>query len=353
MTVINNIEIDDIQYERNLTREAIANNEPLEEKLHVVLVISNPCLYARRYILIREMIQRMELEESDVIVYVVELAYKEQKFLITSPKNPRHLQIRTAVPIWHKENMVNLAVRNLLPADWKAVAWIDADLAFENSTWAKDTLRILNGSKDIVQLFSHAIDMAMNNEAMNIFSSFGYQFMKGNPYSKNSINFWHPGYAWACTRRAYERMGGLFEVGILGSGDHIMALSFISQGLHAVNDASTDGYKTAVLDFQSKVKTLRLGYTPGLIRHYYHGEKKDRRYNDRWQILVKHDFDPMIHLMSDASGVLVPTSECPEQLLDDIMTYFSVRNEDSCYAQQSTKTSAVRRKSSGMKMTFG
>jgi hypothetical protein len=74
MTIINNIEIDDIQYRRNCIKEAILNNDPIEDKLHVVIAISNPCLYARRYILLKEFVQRMQLEESNVLLYIVELA---------------------------------------------------------------------------------------------------------------------------------------------------------------------------------------------------------------------------------------------------------------------------------------
>ena len=52
MTIINNIEIDNIDYTINSTKTAIANNNPIEEKLNVIIVISNPCLYAKRYILL-------------------------------------------------------------------------------------------------------------------------------------------------------------------------------------------------------------------------------------------------------------------------------------------------------------
>ena len=173
MTVINDIEIDDIHYIKNDIKEAIINNDPIDDKLHVIAVISNPCLFARRYILMKEFIRRIESEEPNVILYVVELAYGKQRFLITDKKNKRHLQIRCDVPLWHKENMVNLGIRKLLPTNWKAVAWIDADIEFENPTWAMDTLKILNGSKDIVQLFSHALDMNPIGEAMKIFTSWG------------------------------------------------------------------------------------------------------------------------------------------------------------------------------------
>lgn len=333
MTIINNIEIDDIQYKRNIIKEAIVNNDPIEDKLHVILCISNPCLYARRYILIKEFMNRMELEETNVLVYVVELAYKKQRFIITDSKNPRHLQVRTEIPIWHKENMINLGVQKLLPKNWKAMAWIDSDIEFDSPSWALDTLKVLNGTKDIVQLFGNCIDMDKDEEAMNIFTSFGHQYTKELPYSTQLQRFWHPGFAWACTNKAYEKMGGVYEGGILGSGDNIMALCLIQKGLKALNENSSEDYKNSVLDFQRRVKTLRLGYVPGVIRHYFHGSKKYRRYNDRWQILLKHDYSPTLHVTHDKEGVLVPTKDCPKEMLREIMEYFRERNEDEFYQE--------------------
>ena len=327
MTVINNIEIDAINLKRNEMRDAINNNDPIEDKLNVIIVISNPCLYAKRYKLANEFKKRME-DEEHVNLYIVELAYKEQKYYITDPKNPRHLQIRTDVPLWHKENMINIGVRKLLPPKWKAFAWIDADIDFESNSWALDTLKILNGSRDIVQLFSHAVDMDESGLAMSVFNSFGYQITKKNPYVRSGINYWHPGFAWACTRKAYNKMGGLYEYGILGSGDHNMSLSLVNNGLKSINNNTSDNYKKTILEFQEKVKNFRVGYTPGVIRHSYHGSKKNRKYVERWKILVEHQYDPLIHITNDENGIIIPTSEFPEGLKDDILDYFKQRNED-------------------------
>jgi hypothetical protein len=276
----------------------------------------------------KEFIQRMENDDSDVILYIVELAYKDQKFLITNKKNKRHLQIRCDVPLWHKENMINLGVKKLLPKDWKAFAWVDADLDFENANWASDTLRVLNGCKDVVQLFSHCDDMDLNERTMRVFNSAGFQYEKGNPYYGVGPNFWHPGYAWACTRRAYERMGGLYDVGILGSGDHVMTFSFLGRGLKAVNEFSSDEYKDTITEFERKSKGLRLGYVPGLIRHYYHGSKQNRKYSERWQILLKHNYNPLIHIKYNDDGIIVPTENMSKEFIDDIYNYFAERNED-------------------------
>jgi hypothetical protein len=327
MTVVNGIEIDILKYDINYTREAILNNDPIEEKLHVIAVISNPAQFARRYILAKEFIHRME-EDPNIIVYIVELVYGKQKHCITDAKNKRHLQLRTKYILWHKENMINVGVQKLLPKGWKAFAWIDADIEFENPSWAKDTLRILNGYKDVVQTFSHAVDMDTDESAMRIFTSFGYQYEKKQKYNKNPQNFWHPGYAWAMTRKAYERIGGLYEYAILGSGDNIMSLSLINNGLKGINDQSTDEYKKTIENFQTKMRTLRLGYTPGVIRHHYHGSKKKRGYNDRWKILTENNYNPLEHLFYDKNSLLVPTNSCPQDILDRIKEYFYDRSED-------------------------
>jgi len=328
MTVINNIEIDNINYKKNIIKDAINNNDPIEDKLNVIIVVSNPCQFASRYILAREFIKRFETEESDVNLYIVEMIYKNQRFLITSKNNNKHLQLETDTPLWHKENMINIGIQKLLPKNWKAVAWIDADVEFENSSWAKDTLKILNGTKDIVQLFSHCIDSNEFGYANKIFQSFGYKYTKGDPYCSIGTNYWHPGFAWACTRKAYEKIGGLFDLAILGSGDNIMAYALINQVLKSINKESTDDYKNLVLDFQNKIKSLRLGYVPGVIKHYFHGSKKNRKYTERWLILVNNNYLPSIHIEKDSNGILIPTHLCPKEMLDEIYNYFKERNED-------------------------
>lgn len=329
MTIINGIEIDDVKYIENEMKTAILNNDPLERVLHVVMVISNPCQFAQRYILAREFALRME-EEKDVLLYIVELAYNKQGFHVTDSKNPRHLQLKGSIPLWHKENMINIGIKKLLPPTWKVVAWIDADIEFENPEWAKDTLKILNGSRDIVQLFSHAIDMDSDENAMSVFPSFGFQFTKKRKYGLPGVNnMWHPGFAWACTRKAYEKIGSLYEESILGAGDHNMSLSLLNFGLKSVNPLTTEGYKESVLEFQKKAKNLRLGYVPGIIRHYFHGSKENRKYMERWKILVDHSYDPSLHITRNKDGLLIPTPECPKGLLEDILKYFAERMEDN------------------------
>ena len=351
MTIINFIEIDDIEYTSNNIKESIKTNTLNEDKLNVVICCSNPCQYASRYILAREFINRILKDDSEYVnLYIVELAYKlpnkeAHRFYITDKDNKNHLQIITdTAPLWHKENLLNIAINKLLPSNWKNVAWIDADIEFDNPNWALDTLKLLNNDSskgyDIVQLFSHALDLDANKNTMSIFSGFGYQYINNKSYSHsgNPNNQWHPGYAWAMNRKTYDKIGCLFEYGILGAGDHHMTLAWIQKANYSIHKDVSEGYKNKIIEYQEKCKNIKLGYTPGLIKHYYHGSKVKRYYNERWQYLIKNNFDPSIHLEKNEIGLLIPSKLCPPQLLHDIMFYFKSRDEDEKYKYNDTNT---------------
>ena len=353
MTIINGVEIGNLRYLSNDIKDAVKNNLPLEETLHVVITISNCCQYARRYILAKEFVKRIEMEETNVKLYVVEVAYdipgqdipgqETQGFHVTSCKNPRHLQLRAKVPLWHKESGIDVGIKKLLPPDWKAVAWIDADIEFDSPSWARDTLKILNGSRDVVQLFSHAIDLDIHGDAMNIFASFGYQYTYQRKYNHggHAHRSYHPGFGWACTRKFYDQIGSLYDLSILGSGDFNMALSMLGHGVKSLSEYVSEGYKRSILEFQEKAGEPKIGYVPGVIRHNFHGCKKNRRYSTRWMILVKHQYDPYVHVTKNKDGLIIPTEQCPKHLLDDIFDYFRQRNEDELFEQQMEKLSVA------------
>lgn len=312
---------------RYMLNTALHGNRQIEDCLHVVTCISNVCEYKRRWQLMKEFIQRMETTKK-VKLYVVEVAYGSQDFVMTTPDHPQHLQLRTEHALWHKENMINLAIKRLLPTDWKAVAWIDGDIEFENTDWVDYTLKTLT-QFDIVQLFSVCFDLDKQNIPMNIWQGFGYKFCNGQEFThQRGLNYWHCGYAWACTREFYEKMGGIYDKSILGSGDYIL-----SQRLFG-NIASLD---ESLIDFRKDIAChyveidemdVRVGYIPCVIKHYYHGEKTNRKYIQRNEVLVEIQYDPAKHITYDNNGLIVPSACMPNETLEKILQYFSQRNED-------------------------
>jgi hypothetical protein len=329
MTIINGIEIDNIKYIPNNIKQSLKKNKCIEDKLNVIIVISNCSQFATRYRLAKEFIERIKNEEEYVNLYIVELAYYDQDYQITDDNNKNHLQLKSNFPLWHKESMINIAVKQLLPKDWKAFAYIDADIEFDNIHWAMDTLKLLQ-SYDIVQLFSHAIDMNKYQYTMKMYSGFGYSYSNGKKYISdgNSPDYWHPGYCWAMTRSFYEKIGSLLECGILGSGDFYMALALIQKN-DKINRDYSKGYRNAIIDFQTRAEGVKMGYTPGVIKHHYHGTKANRKYNERWKLLVKYEYDPDVHLTKNKDGLIIPTEDMPKELLNEIIEYFNQRLEDN------------------------
>jgi len=83
-----------------------------------------------------------------------------------------------------------------------------------------------------------------------------------------------------------------------------------------------------MLIYQKLASKLRLGYTPGIIRHYYHGSKINRKYTERWKILMKFNFSPLTHITYDYSGIIIPTNNFSKEFKDEIFNYFKERKED-------------------------
>ena len=333
--------------------QIIRNTEPLEEFLHAIIVYSNPYHFKRRLQLAKEFINRIE-KEPNVILYVVEMIYDESDvYEITDKENPRHLQLKTDTILWHKENMINIGVEKLLPPNWKAFAWIDADIEFENPSWALDTLKILNVKRDIVKLFSHEISMDQNQMTLQFFSSYGYQYEKHKNYNMNQKmmdgipDMKTPGYAWAMTRNMYEKIEGLYEYCIIGSGDTIMTMCLVGLLKNYINNhiCYSEDYYHNVMSYQQLFlnNTFSFSYVPGIVHHYYHGSVQNRNYVTRHNILKKFNYSPSIHLFHDEQGVITPTPSFPTPLKESLRFYFFIRNEDENTYDMEKKQSLMHR----------
>ena len=292
--------------------------------LYVIAVISNPARFARRYELFNEFCDRMR-KEPRVHLFTVELQQGHRPFVTDST-----IKLRTDDEIWYKENLVNIAASHL-PKDWEYMAWIDADIEFQNKHWVSETIELLQTYK-VIQMFSHAIDLGVKDETLQVHVGFAYQYCNGETWNlpNKYTKLWHPGYAWAITRKAYDGIGGLIDFGILGAGDHHMSLSFIGLVNRTLHKDLHEHYKLLCNIYQERCdKHIKrsIGFLHGTILHHFHGCKLDRKYVDRWQILIKNKFDPLRDIVKNCEG-LYCLDDDKIQLRDDIITYFRQRNED-------------------------
>jgi hypothetical protein len=286
------------------------------------------------------------------ILYTIELATRDRHFEVTQAGNPQSIQLRSPAILWHKENLANIATRNL-PADAEYVALIDADVQFVRPDWVQETLHQLQIYR-VVQMWNHAIDLGPDFQPIaqcsSLFFNYGRNKTILQPLAKGrqtaqarpaateqGMNYQggagmlHTGYAWAWRRSALSDVGGFGDIGILGSGDRHMAYGLIGEVDRSFPTGIAESYKAYWRTWQARAQEhikRKVGTVAGTILHYWHGSKQHRRYQDRWKILVDDKYEYLQDLTYDFQGVL-ELNERNTKLRDDVIAYFAVRNEDS------------------------
>jgi hypothetical protein len=185
--------------------------------------------------------------------------------------------------IWSKEILINKIVSEI---DTDYILWIDGDIIYEDLSWL-DNLDNVIGDNEFIQLFETINYLGENGELLESHKSLA---------SDNSDNVdnllgkgYKPGGSWM-TRTKILKSKPLFEKMLVGGGDTILAYGLYGKEngwtLGKVKEGSEEVYELAkkwISDFGKK----KVGYLPVTINHLYHGDLKDRNYNDRYKNLKK------------------------------------------------------------------
>jgi hypothetical protein len=303
-------------------------------QLHVFTARSNPLHWTSTH---RNWLKfARAMLDAGVTLTVAECAFGEEDHRCAM-EGVRHIGVRAKTRVWNKENLLNIGVHR--SPDAKYIAWVDADIIFRRPDWPIATLQALQ-HYDVIQPWSDAYDLGPNDEHIAVHRSFCRQFFHRQPLTAASRQYWsgdggrhtypHSGYAWAMTRQAFDWVGGLFELGGMGSGDHHMSLALVGMGNASVPHSVAEAYRREVLRWEGRALrhiNRNVGYCQGTIEHLFHGRKTDRGYQSRWAMFLKHDFDPLEDLKRNSHGVLEFASNKPE-LRHDFDLYLQSRNED-------------------------
>lgn len=306
-----------------------------DNTLHVIGVITNPVRYQSRYRLFHQWAKEM-LSAANVKLYVCEGIYGDRQ-AECAPENKEYEyhSVKINSEIWIKENLINIAVKAMLPKDWKYMAWIDCDVHFHNPNWALATLQQLQ-HYTILQPWGDAIDLDFYGGVHQAFKSFGSFCAKGKPMAHHGKDpyapYGHSGFAWACTRYFYENVQKLADFNPVGAGDHAMAWGCMDQIEKTMPSTISKDYQDTCSRWANKASfacAKLVGFVPGTITHHFHGPKAMRNYWNRWDILTSNDFEPSRDLSYDSQGVMQLCGANKYKIEQGIMLYNRQRMEDS------------------------
>lgn len=293
------------------------------EKIHLITVIYNFAENKSRYTLTNNFIETYKLHPQ-IELYIVELTYMNKNPKIVDINNKNHLHVKSNTPLWHKENLINLAVEKLIPKTCEYIAWIDGNIEFKNNDFVDKIFESLK-IYDFIQIFSKC---ERNDIALK--ESFGKKIndmIKNNTRPNFISDFGHTGYGFATKKSAFNKIFPLPDKFIVGGGDSFFCFGFVGLNFYdyaVKSQIDNINIKKYADEHIEKIKGLKIGYADNEIIYYEHGDVKNRKYTERWKIL--DNYNPYTDIKYNDDGVIEFIGN--KKIQNDVLMYFYDRKED-------------------------
>ena len=290
--------------------------------LAVCTIVENPLRWKSRYYnynLFKQMVER-----SGAKLYTAEIAYGNRDWVVTSPNNYQHLQLRTNCEIWHKESALNLLFQRVVE---DKIAWIDADVMFSREDWAMETVELLE-HYDFLQLFSHFIPLGSDHHPSELgCDGYIYKWKTTGIIPTKNLRI---GYAWAARKESLSKLGMLIDWAIIGIADYHMAASLLGCLPHSFYGMKGEEYISKCehwSELAAKHIKQNVGYLPGILMHHWHGFIKNRKYHSKLKLLSDADYIPSLDLQRDWQG-LYNLTDRNLALRQCVSSYLRQRDDD-------------------------
>ncbi len=280
--------------------------------LAAITCFFNPIEYEnllRNYWMFRE-------DLKDVDLFTIELSFNGD-FTI---EDAIHIDGAPEHIMWQKERLLNHLAKQL-PDKYDKIAWIDADVLFDNKEWAKEAEEKLD-KHPMIQLFENGRDTDSNLDLTEQSPGIVCGGFAGNAL---------PGKAWAARREIFNT--GLLDTHIMGGGDIMMYYAamgmFNTFMLTRTNIEWRRSYLKWAAPFYQYIKG-NLGCVSGDITHLYHGTYADRQYVERWMILSRARYNPDEDIRINEDGIWEWATD-KRDLHQAVADYFEERKEDEMW----------------------
>lgn len=260
---------------------------------------------------------------------VVELIHPSSNLKL--PDNIQSHKFYSDQFLWYKENLLNVGINILIEGGYENIAWLDADIVFEDSYWIQDTIESLR-HHNLCQIFSRAYEL---NKLKHNFRDGCVRYWKSTGNLLPIDTLYHTGYAWACKASILKECK-LYDKCLLGGADSLIWLSSFNGVVgnffellksHPFYLLGLDGFFN---DFQ-KWSKLWGSLIDGNVGHIYcpidvlpHGLSKGRQYISRYQYLIDSKYNPNNDTFYK-EGIIFSSNE---KLKSFGKKYFSLRKED-------------------------
>jgi len=318
----------------NLARHTGFIRTPTADSLWVITAYFNPAGYRRR-------LQNYRVFRKHLCapLVTIELSF-DGGFALGQEDAEVLVQLRGGDVMWQKERLLNIAMGHL-PDSCEKVAWVDCDVVFQKDDWVERAADALE-RWTLIHLYDHRVNLPREGApgdptAAEEIPSAVFKHARGEVTDEDFRCAGAPlrlrstvGMAWASPRWILDRHG-LYDACILGGADRAIlgaGLGRFDFGIDALKMTreQTNHYLAWARPFHASVKG-RLAHIQGRCYHLWHGDLRDRRYEERLETLEKHAFDPSTDVALDGQGLWKWASR-KQALHEDVRAYFASRRED-------------------------
>lgn len=202
------------------------------------------------------------------------------------PEAVQNLVYEVPHQIWLKESLWNNAARN---TDAAKLIFVDTDVVFSTEEWVDRAAWLLDQA-DIIQPMDFCRWLDFTGRQCNQKISFAHAAATRQPFHFARI---HPGFSWGMTRKAFDELGGFYDLNVTGGNDTAFALAIVNsdeaeRARHVIattQEPTLDAesflqYRANALSHRHKLMTVR-GVT---AVHLWHGDISGRAYTTRSQV---------------------------------------------------------------------